>query len=401
MRVLIFTSTPFPIGHAATNRILSYCYGLLKNDVSIRVISTSLKSTSLKKVRHIIGDTKRLRFIGVPFFQTKVTRLIHRWFLYAVYPNLLTVLVKRERYNAIILYGPDKYFDNCILRLSKRYSLPALRELNEHPSIALSNVEAEVGSAFFQESVMQFYRRYDGLLIMTDTILDYMGEIGLSKDALIKIPQTTILKKNVRISPCLKLRFKDYLLFTGSLSNKKDGVLNLIKAYDLVRERHLGLGLVITGFGSKEQIRELHQTIEELNLGDLVQVFLNLSSNDIPSLMKDAKILVSPRPYSLQALYGFPTKVAEYLMAGRPVVTSAFGDLSQHLIDGVNAFVLPSGDIPIIAEAILRVLDNYKDAIRVGIRGKELALEMFDPQKNTRPLVDWLVKMESSRRNAK
>lgn len=228
-----------------------------------------------------------------------------------------------------------------------------------------------------------------------------MGEIGLSKDALIKIPQTTILKKNVRISPCLKLRFKDYLLFTGSLSNKKDGVLNLIKAYDLVRERHLGLGLVITGFGSKEQIRELHQTIEELNLGDLVQVFLNLSSNDIPSLMKDAKILVSPRPYSLQALYGFPTKVAEYLMAGRPVVTSAFGDLSQHLIDGVNAFVLPSGDIPIIAEAILRVLDNYKDAIRVGIRGKELALEMFDPQKNTRPLVDWLVKMESSRRNAK
>lgn len=59
----------------------------------------------------------------------------------------------------------------------------------------------------------------------------------------------------------------------------------------------------------------------------------------MPQMLKNAEALVLDRPNSLQAQYGFPTKLGEYLLTGNPVVVTKVGDIPLYLKDGVSALL--------------------------------------------------------------
>jgi len=89
-------------------------------------------------------------------------------------------------------------------------------------------------------------------------------------------------------------------------------------------------------------------------------------------LLRSAEVLVIPRPYSLQAEFGFPTKLGEYLETGRPVVTTDVGDIKFRLQDRTHACVVPASDDVALSEAIGWCLDNQNEAQRMAERGNAL-----------------------------
>ena len=58
--------------------------------------------------------------------------------------------------------------------------------------------------------------------------------------------------------------------------------------------------------------------------------------------LRTARVLALPRPAGSFSQAGLPTKVAEYLASGRPVVVTAVGDLPLYLRDGVDAYLVGS-----------------------------------------------------------
>ena len=99
---------------------------------------------------------------------------------------------------------------------------------------------------------------------------------------------------------------------------------------------------------------------------------------DLQALQAEAAVLVQPgAPTDFNRLR-LPAKVHDYLLTGRPTISFAVG-FGELLHDREDAVLTQGGDPAELAGAIEWVLadDNRSEAL--GRRGRERALELFDP----------------------
>jgi glycosyltransferase involved in cell wall biosynthesis len=90
---------------------------------------------------------------------------------------------------------------------------------------------------------------------------------------------------------------------------------------------------------------------------------------ELRSLYAGARALLAPLPDTDRARARFPSKLADYLLSGRPVVSSAVGEVAELLTDGETAFLARPGDPGGLAEALRRAV-TAPDAAAVGLRGR-------------------------------
>ena len=98
-------------------------------------------------------------------------------------------------------------------------------------------------------------------------------------------------------------------------------------------------------------------------------------------------MLVLARPDNDQAKYGFPTKLGEYLLSGRPVVLTNVGNISDFLLDGQSAYIAQPGNIISISDKMIEVSSNKDLAEQIAKKGKEVALKKFNSSIETAKLL--------------
>jgi len=74
----------------------------------------------------------------------------------------------------------------------------------------------------------------------------------------------------------------------------------------------------------------------------------------------------------------FPTKIGEYLLSGRPVITNNVGEISEYLVDNFSALICEPDDPKAYAEKIIDVIENPSSAAVIGSNGKQVAVESFN-----------------------
>jgi len=236
------------------------------------------------------------------------------------------------------------------------------------------------------------YKLYDGLFLMTDNLIDFYRNYVRKKCVIQKLPMTVDF---ARFENLKKNTNENYIAYAGSLSNKKDGVLYLINAFKKISIKYKNVNLKIAG-GQKHEIKEILNIVKKNNLEDRVELLGLIDSDEIPSFLKNAKVLVLPRPNSLQAQGGFPTKLGEYLATGNPVIVTNVGEISKYLNDN-EVFFINSYNIE---EELIYMLDfvlsNYKLALKIGENGKQKAFEEFSIEINSKKIKNMINKVLSS-----
>jgi len=96
------------------------------------------------------------------------------------------------------------------------------------------------------------------------------------------------------------------------------------------------------------------------------------------SMYAECSALLAPLVPGDSSCARFPTKIAEYLVSGRPVVITSIGEPARLLADGQNAFVAPSPDPAAYGDAILEALQDMDRATAVGSNGRRFASDEFD-----------------------
>ena len=76
---------------------------------------------------------------------------------------------------------------------------------------------------------------------------------------------------------------------------------------------------------------------------------------------------------------GSPLVVAECLALGRPLVTTAVGTVTRHLVDGTSARITPVGDAGAFADALVELLLDPRRAAAIGRAGHRIGELVFDP----------------------
>jgi glycosyltransferase involved in cell wall biosynthesis len=293
----------------------------------------------------------------------------------------------RKKADFLIFYGFNPIIETILTITAKAFSLSIYREESEYPFLFFNN------SRLLSERFITFlyvkiiYKYYAGFLVMTRPIRELLISLGVNEKKIIIINQTVSMN---RFRPGVENSGEsDYFAFIGSLNQQKDGILTTLDAMSLVLKTHPNVKLKVAGYGSKEDLAIFKEKIVMLNLKKNVEFLGSLNAQKAIALIVNAIGLLSSRPESIQAEYGFPTKIAEYLATANPVITTLTGELRFLLTNNVNAFIVSSNEQADFAERWLSLLNDRENAKRIGKNGQLLAKSNFDPVAQSKKILNF------------
>lgn len=130
--------------------------------------------------------------------------------------------------------------------------------------------------------------------------------------------------------------------------------------------------------GQPEELERVQREIAKRSLSAQISVQTKLPYAELRALYaSSAGLLIPLDPESLQDKARFSQKIAEYLATGRPVVTTAVGEIPYYFKHNVNAYVtkFSPGDY---ADCLNFLLNHPQEACAVGAAGRELGAREFN-----------------------
>ena len=105
-----------------------------------------------------------------------------------------------------------------------------------------------------------------------------------------------------------------------------------------------------------------------VELGLARQVELLGERDDIPDLLGKCSLLIHGSYRE-----GCPNVVMEAMASGRAVVATDVGDVKHLVIDGRTGFIVPRGDIAVLADRVIRLLEQPSLMQEMGIAARRRA----------------------------
>lgn len=383
-KVLIVTSEPFPYGMAGTNRVISLARGIIDQDRSAEVV------TYFKYTEYFAGNkqlTARGLYDGIDYSCLFKASGWLGGMMIKIFGGLLrpvkvfTYSLRRIDEKTLVIYYGDKTWPAISLRIAGwiKKSL-VIKDETEHPFIRSAHIKGP--SRYYYPWF--HYRHFDALLVITN----YLREYFVNDLKFIKPVQVVPMIVDLDRFPVRNNVTGNSIVFSGEIDDKKEGITALISAYSSISSRYPDLNLDL--YGSPVSVLEsqrLNNLIKDLSLEGKVTVHGYRNRDEMNTILMNAKMFVFTRPPSLQATYGFSTKLGEYFATGKPVVLTNVGEVGNYFTDNVNAFVC-TNEPACIAGKITEVLDNYSYALEVGLRGRETVLKYFNNKSEAGKILD-------------
>jgi len=345
---------------APINRLLSYLKSWSQMDVEI-VLVFMLPDPTYSRLT-IKYDNVRVVYM---WDNCKSRLYLLHHFLLFWYIHLFKTMLRTG--DNVYLYS--QFF--LAKKLLQRKDISVYMEITEHPK---ASNPGHWPYKISHKSVISVFKELKGVFVISTSLKNYLCNNGVDASK-IRIVNMTV--DTSRFDGVIKdITSKPYVAYCGTVSNNKDGVDKLIYAFSSIKHKFPELYLYIIGYVSPNDENVL--LVKKLGIEDRV-VFTGLVSySEMPHFLINAKILALSRPNNLQAQYGFPTKLGEYLLSSNPVVVTNVGDIPLFVKDGVNGMVAKPDDTNEFAKKIEWLLDHPEEAKRIGENGRLLAIEQFN-----------------------
>lgn len=296
---------------------------------------------------------------------------------------LFRYILKLKKNDKVILYSPvNPWYLFLFSRRVKIYN-----EITEHPSEYFEK-KGLIGKTRYLQ-FKYFYKRIDGFLTISPSLNNYfVNELGISKD---KVCTINMIVDSSRFENIVIKGNKSTIAYCGTISERKDGISDLIKAFKKVSTQYTDISLTLMGrFENNITKKNVQKLIKTLNIEDKVVITGVVEADQMPLLLSEAKILVLSRPQNRQAQYGFPTKLGEYLMTANPIVITDVGDFKAYLKDKEEIIYTLPDNSDDFADKLIWVLNNYEKAKKIGMNGRKVALRSFNYKIEARKVLNFI-----------
>ena len=355
---------------APANRVISYAEGLLQNNCRV----TTFNMHPVPKDG--TGDFSS-KFIDNHDFNIvdQEPSVIKRKYYYLKY------LIKKSsdisKYSHVFFYGDSSFFMIYLFAFCRLFNKKLIFEGSEYPLKIIRNKKIKKIFSLLLANIL--YKLFDAGIVVSDNLYNYYKRKGRKNIKLIKIPIMVDAERFENIKD-LKIPLpKDYIAYCGNMYGDKDGIPVLLKAMKIIKKRFPKIKLLLIGENKNiNLINPIMKLIKEYDLNDNVIFTGIIEKKNIPYYLSNARVLVLSRLNNLQAQGGFPTKLGEYLLSGRPAVVTKVGEIQEYLTDGVTALLADAGSAENFAQKVIEALENPEHSESVARRGKELAKEKFD-----------------------
>ena len=266
--------------------------------------------------------------------------------------------------SAVLLIGAPLY--GCLIQ--KKYNV-----FVEDTEIPLFGLHASLIKRIYTYISNLTLLKAKGVMLISNNLIEFWRDHGIKN-----MEQINMFVDTTRFEGLEKKSTEKYVGYCGFISVHKDGVNDLIYAFSLFSIKHPDYKLMIIGPFQNDYVRDtLISLVKRMRLENRVIFTGAITPAQMPQLLYDAEILALARPNNLQAKYGFPTKLGEYLATGNPVCVTKVGDIPHFLHDGINAFMAEPDNPKSFANALCRVADDIENAKKIGLEGKKLVYKEF------------------------
>ncbi|MBR3449321.1 MAG: glycosyltransferase family 4 protein [Bacteroidales bacterium] len=355
-----------------TNRVLAYARGFAEYGADV-------------KLCYLISDKQRNKYeIRIPGVE-----ILNLWesdgFLGKQnrYVSLLVNILRLKQYIrpndcVFVCDGESVIVNAALLKTDNVYV-----EITEHPFMTGSFENTRLSY-----SKRRLLSRVKGLFVISKSLKHYFIKNGIKSQ---KIHISNMFVDINRFNLVKSIITEKYFAYCGVVSIYKDGVDSLLKAFSEFVESYPGYKLYIIGRFESSQVKEkLLQLTESLRISSSVVFTGLIDPVRIPELLINAQALVLARPNNLQAKYGFPTKLGEYLATGNPVIVTNVGEVGNFIKNYESGIVSPPDNPSAFSQCMKWVVDNPDEAKRIGLTGKALANNEFSYRTQCKMVLDVL-----------
>ena len=173
------------------------------------------------------------------------------------------------------------------------------------------------------------------------------------------------------------------IIFAGSLGKGKEDFSNVIKALKIINSEQIKIVLDIYGTTRNQLEQNVGKYGEILaDTEKYINIWGKIPQDKVESKLREADFSIFIRPTRKSSNAGFPTKLAESMSVGTPVITNNTGDISMYLHDGENGYISSDNSEEAIFKVFNRVTHmNEEDLIYMRKKARTTANEYFSYEK--------------------
>ncbi len=158
------------------------------------------------------------------------------------------------------------------------------------------------------------------------------------------------------------------LLQVGGVRPRKD-LITCLTAVKILHDRDVPVKMNIVGPNDQDPLVQVRKYIEEHNLAEVVQIHGLVSAADLDKFYRQADIFVLS---SIEE--SSPIAIVQAMGAGKPIVSTHVGGISEMVEDKKNSFLVDAGDAPALADKIEALILDRDLRCCFSIASRELAV---------------------------
>jgi glycosyltransferase involved in cell wall biosynthesis len=227
------------------------------------------------------------------------------------------------------------------------------------------------------------------VVVVSRVLRDELVEHGVGAERIVVIPNgvdPNVFRPDLDAQPVrdeLGLGSSVVVGFSGTFG-AWHGIPTLAQALPLVLAARPNVKWLLIGDGP------LRHLVEEAVAGDDRVILAGMVPHDqMPRYLTACDVLVSPhgRQADGREFFGSPTKLYEYMAAGRAIVASRLGQIAEVLEDEVTALLVEPDEPNGLADAIVRLVEDACLRSRLGCAAREAAVQRHTWRQNAERVV--------------
>jgi len=299
-------------------------------------------------------------------------------------------LTLRKRYDIILFYGPVSSFV-CVGLFAKL--------MKRRVVYLMADIQPKTANMYLYKKLKRLISNVvDISLANLSDLVVVLGTIKLVKRYARLAPKSSRVQilapvdtikfgggNGLRFKEQYGLKNKTIVTYSGTLDTL-EGIDVILKAIKSVALKHSNVVLVIAGktldkdrvLGIKMDFKKL---AHELDVSAYTVFTGHLPMQDIIDLLNASDVLVMPKIDHPLNHVASPIKIAEYLAAGRPIVSSRICDLDHYLRHMEHLVFCEPGNTAELSDAINLVLEEETLKTKLSCNALVIAQSLFDYRK--------------------
>ncbi|WP_321413118.1 glycosyltransferase family 4 protein [uncultured Desulfobacter sp.] len=216
-------------------------------------------------------------------------------------------------------------------------------------------------SPFFQHKINYLFRNVDRVICLSNTWEKQIAELipGTARTVVI---QNTVSLPERRTEKDHQEKKEVYILFLGLIGDRK-GIFDLLKVMVKLKKAGHRLKLYVGGNGD---VNKLEQTIDSLNIRDMVAYKGWVTGKDKETLYLNSDLYVLPSYGE-----GMPMSILEAMSYGLPVISTDVGGIPDLIEDDKTGFLIEPGDLHGMFNKIEILIKDRKLRSRMGMNARK------------------------------